>query len=340
MKVVCSLAGLVLACEAGGTPRGGYGARLNLECLAVGDEEIEEECEGTLVCEPEDDVQWDPGHVNVCDEIEPCSCVLNDDEPGPNEGDVFGCPAWRELTYCHENSGLCNRCRGDEDDNDKHFDCDDYALVCAMWGNQHGVNVCQMSFEWDYVKPRERSCREGDCKRTWTSTGGAHVINIVEFDDEYCLIEPQRDPDRDKDGDGEPDHQKICCWPKGPDSKIDEPPRECILDACADVGGKRDEDCKVRDIWCEPTHSPNAGEKPFWVNPEMCRLVGETCDIEVDPPVCDCDHAEGREERLAQGWECIEDSCRFLNSGPVNDPVQKCYCDWRMGGPTGDPIPE
>ena len=273
------------------------------------------------VCCPADE----PEEEDICPELALCDCTAEDgqqvdpDDLGVHPPGPFRCPV-HEMDYCRLDSGLCKTCRPkapDEDDNPKHFDCDDYAHLCAIWGVQNDIKICQMTFEGTRdPSSRVRTCRNGKCGKKYPDTGGgwAHAINVVEYANEYCLVEPQASPDR----------AKICCWPKGPGSSIYDPPQSCLEDACARSGGKRDASCKKRKIWCDPEPSPNAGEKPFWVRPEICELIGDTCKIDLGPYVCDCDNAVGAEEREANGWECDPDSCKFYPNG--ND--RECRCNW------------
>lgn len=260
-----------------------------------------------------------------------CACATDDAvAPVAAGGDTFDCPA-HIMDYCRLDNPGCSKCTDiDEDDNPNHFDCDDYALVCAMWGQQQEppINVCQMTYEYDYVTPKVRECKNGACKRKRTVTGGAHAINVVEFDDEYCLIEPQTDPNQDKKPkDGVPD-QRVCCWPKA-GKKITDVPDACVDKACERVKGKPDDACKVRDVWCGPTHSPGAGEKPFWVHPEMCQQVGDLCVIVPDPEECNCANSNGAAQHEANGWVCDASSCEMHPQGQE----EECFCNWSSAPP-------
>lgn len=277
------------------------------------------------------------------DEAVLCACP---DGSAPQEvqkiaapGDKFDCPA-HLMDYCRLDNPGCSKCteQTDEDDNPNHFDCDDYALVCAMWADQQEpkINVCQMTFEYDYVTPKKRKCKNGECKREWTVNGAAHAINIVEFGDEYCLIEPQTDPDRDtKPKDGVPD-QRVCCWPKEGGGKIDQVPDSCVDKACERMKGKPDDECKIRDVWCTPTHSPGAGEKPFWVHPDVCQQVGDLCVIVPDPNECNCANSHNADNYEAQGLVCDASSCEMHPQGQE----EECFCNWSSAQPQPGPVPQ
>ncbi len=323
--------------DSGGGTSGGLGTSSGLESSGGCDTD---EC----VCEIPA-----PELPEFCEEeMELCECKATPGQPGPvpDGADVFNCTANR-MKYCRGDSNLCRKCDDkDEDDNPHHFDCDDYSLACAIWANQQDpkINVCQMAFQWD-GDDEERICKHKDgCGKKYTTSGGGHAINIVEFDDEYCLIEPQtRPPDKDADGDGVPD-QRVCCWPKGAGAKIDQVPNECLMDACERYDGYRDDECKITKISCGIEPLPNAGEKPFYVNPGTCKLIGDKCGIVVEPPppapVCNCENDVNADEYNGNGWTCAENTCRFLQNGDE----QNCHCTWTHStpapsGPVPQPVP-
>ena len=122
-----------------------------------------------------------------------------------------------------------------------HFDCDDFAFACKMWSDANGYNTCQLSYKW----------KEGG---KWKG----HAINIVEFAypdsdvlQKYCLIEPQS-------------NNSYGCWiqqagkPKPSASAMDK--------ACR--GGTH---CTIKKIWCDPAHSPSAGERCFTSSKNACN---------------------------------------------------------------------
>ncbi|WP_394826837.1 hypothetical protein [Pendulispora albinea] len=186
----------------------------------------------------------------------------------------FKCPA-KDMPYNHGPKGWCPSCQGDQSKNPLHFDCDDYAMVCANWGIRNGYNVCQMTFEGTTIDPKQKQCENGRCRKFFGGEGGwAHVINIAEFTGAncknvegdasagcFCMVEPQN-------------NSQECCWPTTGTTIDADPPKACWDKLCA---GWKSKDCKKRKIWCTDEHSPNPGELPFYVHEDACKLLSDKC---------------------------------------------------------------
>ncbi len=297
----------------------------------------------TCVCEPNVIPEFCEDDLIQCSCPAPGPQPVSNDEPGPNPTDRFKCPI-NHLTvpYCRLDSGLCSKCDDglDEDDNPTHFDCDDYALACTIWGRQQDppINVCQVGIAWKYDPPIFKDCIGKNCKRKRKITGGAHAINVVEFDDEYCLIEPQRPHDKDGD-DGKPS-QRLCCWPKEEGKDIEDIPQSCMDDYCKKKGAVVDETCRVTDVHCETTMAPNAGEEPFWTHPKICEKL-DGC-IDLSEHVCNCSTAVEGDANRAKGWTCLPNTCKFYKEGLPQEDV--CHCNWSIPSGTNtqeapSPIP-
>jgi hypothetical protein len=89
-----------------------------------------------------------------------------------------------------------------------------------------------------------------------------HVVNIVEFEEVFCLVEPQAPNDRNQ----------LCCWDKA-NRDIRDVPARCMRTACRDQGCADTEDCVIDDAWCDLRPSTGAGEISFLHRPKVCDAL-------------------------------------------------------------------
>ncbi len=184
------------------------------------------------------------------------------EELGPAPDDRFECP-YVDMKYNLVEGTYCDEHQPNEDDNELHFDCDDFSFTCAIWGQAHAIRTCQVSIGGYTNRPvREERCQV--CDRVVKSGGesfSAHALNLVEYADEDCVVEPQ----------WKAPGNRLACWPKR--KSITSIPRASVLRVCEKLGFLGDERCELREAFCELRQTRRAGEAAFTTRPKICDAL-------------------------------------------------------------------